>query len=314
MPKTRNTKLIISIIGFAFLAEIFAVRLVNFIVSRLIPNLSSLAAGNPWIAVLDHQGPIYLIGLPIFLLTLSFIKNGTDLRPKEKMKAGKIFLLYLGASGLGFMINMVFIFIISTLSAIGAPVGISATTEGLNLTGIQGLFAGLLIACIAGFGEEFVYRYVLYKKMAGCPDILYILVSGITFGIIHSHFAMGIGHIFVGMMFAYIYLKTRSYLTIALLHTLTDSIGFFFKPLADMLAPGSSEFISPVHMALMIGAFILLLILFIMKKDRRLGLLPASESGWEFVKSPLGAVLINPGMGLFTLWCLGNMVYNLFPK
>ena len=244
---------------------------------------------------------------------LFFIPNGKDLREKDNMKAGQIWIIFLATIGLNIIINSTFIAVTGFFTGTGME-GITTTSDDLLTSGIEEAFAGLLLlACVAGFGEEFLFRKLLYKKMAGCPDILYILISGITFGIMHSHVSMGFGHIVTGMMFAYIYLRTKSYLTVALLHTLIDTMTFFVFPLLTAFF-GLTEFIVIIPLTLQItGIFVLIYFVIFYRKKMQWNLQPATEAGWEFAsgKLPLRAALLNPGMAIFTIWCLGTMIYNL---
>jgi len=308
----RDTKKIVSQIGIAVLAfSVFA-----WLGQLLFDYFEPLPAnGNTWIWLLNHVLPIYLFGFIAYLIVMRFIPNGTDRREKEQIKFSHILLVYFAAEGLDFAINGGITGIIKALSNF-IPIAISSTTTGLAQTqdaGFSSAFAGLFLgAAVAGFGEEFIFRKMLYKKMAGCPDIYYILVSGITFGIMHDHFTMGIGHCVVGMVYAYIYLRTRSYLTVALLHLFTDSVPFFFVPIIQMYAGEKGSVAALVCPA--IGIIVLVYALIRRRKEFRKHLRPALEDGWEFAegKWPLKAVFSNLGIALFTVWCFGWMIYHLF--
>jgi len=310
MGSTRNTKKVVSQIGIALLT--FSVLK---LLGRLLFDYFELlpANDNPWMEYLNHVLPIYTFGFLAYLIAMRFIPNGTDKREKEKLKISHIFLVYFAANGLDMAINGPIIGIINVLSKF-TPIDVSSTTDSLaNDAGLSSAFAGLILgAMVAGFGEEFICRKLLYKKMAGCPDIYYILVSGITFGIMHDYFTMGIGHCVVGMMFAYIYLRTRSYLTVALLHMLTDSVSFFFLPIMKMISVGAWSITGIGWPA--IGIIVMVYALIRRRKEFGKHLRPALEDGWEFAegKWPLKAVFSNLGIALFTVWCFGWMIRHLF--
>jgi len=308
MEATRNTRRIVSQIGFAALAFVIVKQIAGLVMSHypLFP-----ANGNPWLSYLAHNIPVYLFGVPAFLICMRAIPNGTDKRPKEQMGFSRALMIYFAGGGLGNIINSVIGVTIAIL-ALFTPISHQTTISDLQGSGVSAAFAGLLLgACVAGFGEEFLFRKLLYKKMAGCPDILYILVSGITFGIMHTYFAQGIGSCFMGMAFAYIYLRTKNYLLIALLHIFTDTVALFFPPLLHPFGISAAIVTTPF---LITGILVLIYAFLRYRKDIRKYLQPATESGWEFAsgKTPLKAVFFNTGMALFTVWCLGNMIYNLF--
>jgi len=312
MESTRNTKKIVSQIGialvvFAVLRKLGVLAIEHF---ELLP-----ASDSPWMSYFAHVLPVYLCGFLPCIIVMSFIQNGTDKREKERVKFSHILMVYFAAGALGTMlINGAILGIITALSKV-IPIAVSSTSDDVAQgAGWNSAFAGLVLgAAVAGFGEEFLFRKMLYKKMAGCPDIYYILVSGVTFGIMHDVFAMGIGHCVTGMMFAYIYLRTRSYLTVALLHMFTDSVPFFFAPVLRLyVGDEAGNFVALVPQV--IGIIVLLYALVRRRKEFRKHLRPADEDGWEFAegKWPVKAVFSNVGIALYAILCFGSMIYHLF--
>ena len=307
---TRNTKQVLSMTGFALLAWLLTSTLV-----RLLSNhLNIPAIDNPWLFLLIHHIPNYVFGLSAFLIVLRFIPEAKDVRPKDDIKLSQILVIFLAAAGLGIIINSAVMDRLLYLLSLLYPFSIANTTSNFNLTGISGAFAGLVLgAGVAGFGEEFIFRKLLYKKMAGSPDILFILVSGISFGIMHTFFTQGIGHIFLGMAFAYIYVRTKSYLLVAILHLIFDAILFFVVPLLKEVI---NEAVGNIVQFLFIVLCVLstLFVIFWYRKKIDWNILPATEAGWEFAagKLPLKAIISSPGMAIYIASCLGMMIYHLF--
>jgi hypothetical protein len=192
METTSNSCRLISQIGFALLTLAIVRRLASLAIAYfflLPPN------GNPWLIILSHHIPLYLFGLPVFIFCMKFIPNGSDIRPKEQVKISHSLMALFAGYGFSSIINYLMVYILSAL-ALFFPLVARFTTDALpQQSGLDAALAGLFMgAGVAGFGEEFIFRKLLYKKMANSSDVLYILVSGITFGIIHNVFSMGIGH------------------------------------------------------------------------------------------------------------------------
>ena len=309
--ETRNTKQVLLMTGFAFLAWLLVLTLTKFLLNHfsVFP-----ATDNPWLGMIFHHIPNYVFGLSALLIVFRFIPDATDTRPKEKVRLIHAVVIIFGAYGLGTLINGIIMQnLLNWLSAY-YPITIGTTDSHLDLSGLNGAFAGLFLgACVAGFGEELIFRKLLYKKMAGCPDILYIMVSGITFGIMHTYFTQGFGHIFVGMAFAYIYLRTKSYILVALIHLFIDTIPMFFTPLLEALAAHTAVIVLQFSYIAFIYVCMLIVIIWYRKKFNW-NIQPATEAGWEFMsgKFPLWTMLKSPGIALFTVYCIGEMIYNLF--
>ena len=308
METTRDTKRALSLIGFASLAFV----IVNLLLGLVIKNVAVFQTNNQWLWFLIHTCPVYLFVIPAYLVFLSFIPKGAFVRPKERMKLSRVLMIFFAFSavagildsGIGMAITAVPFFTYKT------------TVSNFPQSGVSAALIGLLGALIAGFGEEFVFRKKLYEKMAGCPDIFYILVSGITFGILHTFFAQGIGTCFLGFAFAYIYLRTRNYFLVVILHALNDIVSLFVVPLVAMVSPVAYR-IPEVYFFITI----VILIFTVIEKEavrRRKELLkymrPAEESGWAFAsaKLPFKAVFSSVGTAICAAVCFGIMVWHLF--
>jgi uncharacterized protein len=144
------------------------------------------------------------------------------------------------------------------------------------LTLIQGLFAGITINALAGFGEEIGWRGFLLKELSHMSFLKISVITGFIWGIWHAPLIL-MGHnypqhpvagvlmmivlcILLTPIFIYITLKARSVIAAAVTHgTMNATAG-----LSIMLITGGSDLIAGITgLAGFITIAIVILILFI---------------------------------------------------
>ena len=189
-------------------AVVFAVALVLQLIGH---PTESLGLSVQYLA---HFIPMYCISFPIYLL----LSRGMDtLRPTErKMSFGKWLLAFMMSEGMavtGSLIGTIVTFCISAIFHVD-----TSTDMLLNGTSGEGYFIFTLIASIgAPIVEEMLFRKVLIDRIRKYGDGTAILLSGILFGLFHGNFTQFFYAAFLGMFFAYIYIRTgRIRYTIAL--------------------------------------------------------------------------------------------------
>lgn len=140
--------------------------------------------------------------------------------------AGQVF--YWGLQGLALL-----------LAAFGTPVASSDTAMSLgSLQGLEAIIILLLVVPFIGpFIEEFLFRGVIVTSLKNSKwhaTWISVLVSAISFGIMHiqgfgsfTDFAILLWITFMGGVFAFLYIKTKSFWTVFAAHAvynLTSSV------------------------------------------------------------------------------------------
>ena len=173
---------------------------VAFLVLLFIPDEHSEA-----VDYLAHYIPMYLVAFPLYLL----ISKPLETAKPEKQKMSFIQLLkafcvceFVGVAG-----NFIGIFVNIILSVLMKQ----QTASTMLVDGIFGdnalLFLFLAVIC-APIVEEMLFRKVLIDRIRKYGNRIAILISGIMFGLFHGNFTQVFYAAFLGMLFAFIYIRT----------------------------------------------------------------------------------------------------------
>lgn len=307
-----------SAIGWRYAIYALLVICIQFAVSFLIVMILPEWAEENWmfVSLLIIMVVYDFFGfLVVFVMTRFMEKTKI---PKKKMGVGPFFVAILmtaGMMGAGSIIGNVLDFILS-LPSLFLP-----TEETVNTIFDSGFVIRVLsIGICAPIFEELIFRKLLIDRTVKYGEFLAIVLSGLMFGLFHGNFSQFFFATFVGLFFAFIYVKTGNIGYTILLHmivNLTTSIGtaFFANNLIDVLEKGPvNEFGLEIMLRMLIvfgfilwfvllaiisfSGFVTLIVMFVMKKMQL-------NSAEEYLKKgkTLLAAIINPGFILFFLIC-----------
>ncbi|MGD9559979.1 MAG: CPBP family glutamic-type intramembrane protease [Oscillospiraceae bacterium] len=297
MEKRRPAK-VCSRIGLAlFLMLVVWLAVVNGLSALIKAQWPSLL-GNAWVVWLVNDIPLYLLGMPLFLLVVQGIPENTE-RPRYKVPVGAGRWLGLLAFCLGstYAISMVVNVVLTALQGNWSellteaegwmeqmPRASSALEDMLMLEG--GFLPNLLFgACVPALGEEFLFRYMLRRKMAGCGDKTYVLFSGLCFAVFHVNVSQMFYAFFLGALFAWLYLATGNIWLPVSLHFAVNVTGLSIPTLAMVLMRYEAHAISLLLLLLMVamilGLIALAIVLFARYFARVMATMASpTEPGW----------------------------------
>ncbi|MDL2324383.1 CPBP family intramembrane metalloprotease, partial [Ruminococcaceae bacterium OttesenSCG-928-A16] len=150
-----------------------------------------------------------------------------------------------------------------------------------DLAAMGGVVVNLIFgACVPALGEEFLFRHVLYRKMRGCGDATYIFFSAFCFALFHGNFAQMLYAFAVGVIFAWVYVKTGNIWVSVALHFIINCMGIVVAPLL------LENELATMMMGVAVIAFIAGAIVIFVKMRKRVwaGLTPPTEAGWPASK------------------------------
>ncbi|MCD8347338.1 MAG: CPBP family intramembrane metalloprotease [Lachnospiraceae bacterium] len=303
----ENARKAYSTAGIACFATLAVGYVVKFVIKRLFPSLASYTWGTWFLSF----APLYLVGVPVTVLIFLRVpahsgvdgKGGTaSLELGQIVRAAfiGIFLLRVG-SVVGDRVTGV----------IQALIGISKESKlDTLLRSNDLLIVKILITAIAGpLIEELIYRKLLIDRIRCYGGKLAVVTSGLMFGLFHGNFSQFFYAFAVGILFAYIYLKTGKYRYSAALHILINSIGVLeataFLSVSGLLtdienASGGELALIFVWALVEVGAVIIGLVLFC-RSWRKATYEPASM---ELPKgSKIRVAYLNVGMLVFVVFC-----------
>ena len=170
------------------------------------------------------MGSMYLAGFPVFLLLLRRIPScpasSEDFRPMTLGQFGICLLICIGVMEAGNLIGNMLMGLTSLF--LGRQVDnsvISMVLQGDLIPVI--LFSAVLTPVF----EELMFRRLLIDRIRMFGDRTAIVVSGVLFGLIHGNFYQFFYACGLGMIFAYVYLRTGKVRTTIFLHMCINLLG-----------------------------------------------------------------------------------------
>ncbi len=221
---TNKFKTIMSRVGISyFLLLIFAnMAQIGFmgIVLLLFPSLENEGVFY-WLV---SYVPLYAFCVPVFMLILNILlPTKKFIKQPLKFNALSVVSVLIISYGATYFFNFITIAIQSLITLItGAPM----ENPVENMLMESGLFWTAVFSCIvAPIGEELLFRKVLFNKVGPLGDKVYIITSGVLFGLFHTNIAQIFYACALGMIFAYVYSKTCKIIYPILLHMAINFVG-----------------------------------------------------------------------------------------
>lgn len=285
-------------------------------VPSLIWGADNWLTSSSWGMWIGTFVPLYLVAIPIGLLIMK--KLPAQAPQDNKLKTKDFLVLFPVCYCLtyaGNYIGTILSFILSGGQAENALVDYAMDTNPLKV---------LVIVVLAPLLEEYVCRKQIIDRTRQYGEKVAVFLSALTFGLLHQNLFQFFYAFAVGLVFAYIYLRTGRLRYPVLLHSVLNFMGSVIAPwilslvdtekltnidpnasTAELLAiygeilPGL--LLSLLYSLLLGGMSIAGLVLIILKRK---------ELVWKDAETPLPkgtclkTVYLNVGMVLYILFCL----------
>ena len=188
-----------------------------------IAAVSLLPGGERWMTesslgiLIVSLLPLDLVAFPLGILSM---KKFPVFKGEEKALGIKEFISY---AIIGFPI-MYLGNIIGTLLS-GFVSGGQAVNGITELLGGNILIEVLFLVIIGPFFEELIFRKLLIDKTVGYGEKAAVFFSALTFGMFHGNFFQFFYSFGLGLLLAYIYVKTRKLLHVFGIHAIFNFVG-----------------------------------------------------------------------------------------
>ena len=209
-------------IGWGLLLMVIAQQGAGSVLLLALQLLYPALMENSWVLLSVNFLPLYLLGLPLLVYML---RSLPDLPAPEKTRIrGSHFALLALAS-------MTALYGLSTLSNwLGEWIGQLKGGEVLNpldlVVGDGSPWAVLLfVVLLAPLGEEFIFRGLLYKKLAGYGAKTYILCSALLFALYHVNLYQVFYAFALGLVLAWLTYASGNIRASVALHLLVNLLG-----------------------------------------------------------------------------------------
>jgi len=235
----------------ALLVQLAAIAAVKLAAPRLLGDSIFL-----WIlSVLS----VYGVGFPAFCLILGNLPAAPPVKPKKPLGPLRFGQAYLIGLALLYLTNYFTLFL---LWLVGLARG-EAITNPVETMQEYPVALNLLLACIvAPLAEELMFRRLLLDRLRPYGDRFAIAASALCFGLFHGNLNQFFYAAALGLVFAYVALRTGCLWQTILLHAMVNAISAGLLPLVEQFGEQGEELLG----MLVLGAIALGIIFLIARK------------------------------------------------
>lgn len=170
---------------------------------------------------------LYLIGTPIFYIWIKKLPDSPKEQPR-KMPISEFILIFIICLGLTYIFNMLGTFINMAIANIMKKSVINPIDATVNS---QSTLATFLFACILSpIIEEIIFRHFCLNKIRKYGDKIAIVVTAVAFGLFHGNLSQFFYAVALGILFAYVAVRTNSIRYTILLHMIINLCGSLLMP------------------------------------------------------------------------------------
>ena len=301
--KVENKK-VFNRIGLAIFVSMILVNIIQVIFFGIIGVVNQELLSSPWINYAGIAISFYLIGFPVFYL---MIKNLPQEEKRESKTLGvfEVIKICFMSYSLVYIVNLLTNLLMMLIAVFK---GSEVTNPLVNV--IEGsnwiwslIFAGILSPII----EEMMFRGVMLNKLRRYGDKVAIITTAILFGLFHANFSQFFYAVALGMIFAYVTLKTGTIKYSIILHIVVNMMGGVILP--AVIGDGSN-LVAVGCVGLVLLAIVIVGLVLLIKNRKNISLLDGEiklEKGTAFK-----TIWVNVGMILYVVISLVSMISILF--
>lgn len=263
-----------------------------------------------WVNLVLSQ---YVIGIPVIRLTL--IGLPTYKYAKEKMNFRQLFSAVIICQALSYAGNLLGVTLNEAISAaLGKEIDNTVDTliKNSNL-----LIVFLVVGIIGPVMEELVFRKFIIDRVRPYGEVLAVFFSGITFGMFHGNFYQLFYSAAIGIVLAYIYIRTKNIFYPIIIHCVFNSISVLAQLLTkyseDNTLPEIIKILATIGYYMFSAAMLALTILGIIKFIKSVKKVYFIKNIYDIPKSRAFLYsAINAGMILFVITVLAEFAMSIF--
>lgn len=283
---TVSLKKSASRIGLAAVAMLVAQQIVVIIAAVIIEIVYPDFLNQSYGMWLLSYIPLYLVGVPIFLLIVKGLPHTDIGKEKVNMPLPTFIKWWFICMATMYIFNIVSVLINLAIGMIKGSDIMNPVVEMQQSSGIiYNIIFGVIVAPI---GEELLFRHVLYKKLSGFGDKAFMFTSAFIFACIHGNLSQLLYAFALGIIFAYIMARTRKVIYCIAMHVVINAYGMVLSPLAL-----GNEVVLAMLGTTLLAVVIFGIILFIRTKKKGFII---DEPVVDTPARPVSALLATPGM------------------
>jgi membrane protease YdiL (CAAX protease family) len=227
-PVTMSDRKILSYCGLYLSLMTVAVFAVQFLLSAIFRIFIPDAIEASWFSVILTLVGIVGVGLPVFVKLMKKIPD-SEIGEKRNVSLVKLLGYFIICVAFAYIANIAGLFISAFIELIkGIEVANPLENFIFNSNMVLVVIYAVIIAPIV---EELIFRKILLDKLRRFGDLPAILITGLAFGIFHFNLLQFFYATVIGIMFAYITIRTNRIIYAIILHMMMNFIGAGVVPL-----------------------------------------------------------------------------------
>ena len=284
-----NVKSVFSRVGLAAAVLGVVVNLAQMIIITIFNVVNPAFESNGWFRYLLIAVSFYLIGFPICCLILKSIPDGQK-REEENLTFGGFIKFFLISYFIMVLLNL---FTMGFLLIVGNFKGSDVVNPLENVISNSSVLATIIFAGILSpIIEEVLFRGVMLNKLRTYGDKIAIITTALLFGLFHENFSQFFYAVGLGMIFAYVTLKTGTIKYSIGIHIMINMMGSVIG--TQVL----NSTIATMIFGIVVWVFVIAGLILFIKDFKKTSLLP-------------GEVTIEKGHILSETWLNVGMIINL---
>ena len=299
-----DNKKVFNRIGLAIFVSMILVNIIQVIFFGIIGVVNQELLSAPWINYAGIAISFYLIGFPVFYL---MIKNLPEEEKRESKTLGvfEVIKICFMSYSIVYIVN----FLTNILMMLIAVIKGSEVTNPLvnMLEGSNWIWSLIFAGILSPIIEEMMFRGVMLNKLRRYGDKVAIITTAILFGLFHANFSQFFYAVALGIVFAYVTLKTGTIKYSIILHIVVNIMGGVILPAA--IGDGSNIVVAGC-VGLVLLAIVIIGLVLLIKNRKNISLLDGEiklEKGTAFK-----TIWVNVGMILYVVISLVSMISILF--
>ena len=294
----------VGIIAFSVALMFLLALAAQILISSLIQSLAPSLLQNASLSWLIGTLPLYCIGMPLSLIPLRLLPAQNH-APKKSISPRVWICIFSACLVCTYLLSFVGDAINTLFSAL---LGIPPVNQLASMTVQSPLWFNLLfLVVLAPIMEEIFLRKLLIDRLLPYGELAAVLLSGMAFGLVHGNFNQLFYACASGILFGWVYVKTRNLALNVSLHAALNLLGGVWMAEIEKLRLGSdwggmlrdpgmvANVLSLIYFAILITCTVICVILLIWhRKWTAAARLEAREDGFScrewasmLCKSPL---------------------------
>ncbi len=297
--RSMSNKKILSYCGLYLSLMTISIFAVQIIASLIVGGFFPEAADTGWFNVALTFVCIVGVGLPVYIKFMKRIPD-SEKGDKQNISVWQFIGYFIICIAAAYISNMVGLFISAFIEVFKGFETINPINEFmLNSNIVLVMIYAIIIAPIV---EELIFRKILLDKLRRFGDLPAILMTGFAFGIFHFNLSQFFYATVLGIIFAYITIRTNRIVYPIVLHMMVNFIG---AGIAPIVAIDQNQMAAIYVVVWFFGTMTIGSILFIVNIRKILILKP---------EKPLVRkrdYVLNPGVLLFLAIGISLIVFNI---